>query len=266
MQKNIDTIRDIFKMEYMDDMHEYPSFFSNVRYYHRLKARIVRKFLENNQGLEKTFLDAGSGRGPYCLLASSFFKKVYCDEYDKEELSKAEIFIKNKNVSNVEFLNNDLTKPSYGDNSIDIIVCSEVLEHIPEREKAAAELYRILKPGGTLLLSMPQKNSLFYWNVRRIHKETLKTPEPKNSNEDLWHFMQHLKFSHRDIENIAKNAGFTIIKRYGANVLPLGEALFSKIYKIPLLFKMYIYLEFILEKMFPKSASFYFIELTKKHD
>jgi hypothetical protein len=76
--------------------------------------------------------------------------------------------------------------------------------------------------------------------------------------------MQHVKFSNKDIENIATTAGFIVIKRHGANVLPLGEKIFSRIYKIPVIFKFYIYIEFLLEKLFPKFASFYFIELTKK--
>lgn len=251
-------------MEYMDELHDYPSLFSNIRYYHRLKARIIRKFILNNYGLEKTFLDAGAGRGPYCVIASSFFKKVYCDEYDIEELSKAENYIKNKNMRNVEFLHNDLTHTSYPSNSIDIAVCSEVLEHIPERQKAANELYRILRSGGKLLLSMPQKNSIFYKHVKKIHKELLSKPEPADTNNDVWHFMQHVKFSTRDIENIAKKAGFKVVRRSGANVLPLGEKIFSKIYKIPFLFRIYILIEFLLERLFPRFASFYFIELTKK--
>lgn len=261
-----DTAQKVFNMNHMDDLHEYPSLFSNIRYYHRLKARIIGKFILNNYGLEKTFLDAGAGRGPYCVIASPLFKKVYCDEYDTEELAHAERYMKSKNFTNVKFLHNDLTHTLYQDNSIDIAVCSEVLEHIPERQKAANELYRILKPGGKLLLSMPQKNSIFYKHVQKVHKELLSKPEPLDTNDGVWHFMQHVKFSSKDIERIATEAGFAVIRRHGANVLPLGEKIFSKIYKIPALFTLYICAEFLLEKIFPRFASFYFIELTKKKE
>lgn len=261
-----DTLNNIFGLEFMDDIHEYPNLFSNIRYYHRLKARIVNNFIYKNSSLDKIFLDAGSGRGPYCLIAARLFKEVYCDEYNKEELEKAEKYITDKKINNVNFVNNDLTKLSYPDNVVNVIVCSEVLEHIPERQKACDELYRVLKPGGKLLLSMPQKNSLFYKHVQKTHKDYLNQLEPEDTNADLWHFMQHVKFSYKDIENIAKKSGFKIIKRYGANVLPLGEKIFTKIYKVPLLFKMYVNIEFLLEKIFPRFASFYFIELTKTND
>lgn len=41
------------------------------------------------------------------------------------------------------------------DNSFDIILCSEVLEHIPEPQNALKEFSRLLKPGGKLILTAP---------------------------------------------------------------------------------------------------------------
>lgn len=52
----------------------------------------------------------------------------------------------------------DITQLPFGDHSFDKIICSEVMEHIHDESKALAELKRILKPGGTLALSVPR-----YW-------------------------------------------------------------------------------------------------------
>ena len=41
------------------------------------------------------------------------------------------------------------------DDSIDMILCTEVLEHVPEPIKAVKEMSRLLKPGGYAFLSMP---------------------------------------------------------------------------------------------------------------
>jgi len=46
------------------------------------------------------------------------------------------------------------------DDWADLAVCLEVLEHIPDDNQAARELCRIVKPGGYLLLSVPET---FYW-------------------------------------------------------------------------------------------------------
>ncbi len=40
--------------------------------------------------------------------------------------------------------------------SYDIVICSEVLEHIPDHRRAVREVVRVLKPGGTLVVSVPR--------------------------------------------------------------------------------------------------------------
>ncbi len=40
--------------------------------------------------------------------------------------------------------------------SFDLVVCAEVMEHIPEDSRAANEVMRVLKPGGTLVVSVPR--------------------------------------------------------------------------------------------------------------
>lgn len=49
----------------------------------------------------------------------------------------------------------DITRTTFSDNLFDIIICSHVLEHIPDDSAAFRELFRILKPGGVALLLTP---------------------------------------------------------------------------------------------------------------
>ena len=50
----------------------------------------------------------------------------------------------------------DITRLPFPDHVFDHVICSEVLEHIPDDLKAAEELSRVLKPGGTLSISVPR--------------------------------------------------------------------------------------------------------------
>ena len=52
-------------------------------------------------------------------------------------------------------VNGDGTGLPFGDDTFDYIVCSEVMEHIPDDSAAAAELARVLKPGGLLAVTVP---------------------------------------------------------------------------------------------------------------
>jgi SAM-dependent methyltransferase len=54
----------------------------------------------------------------------------------------------------------DIMAIPFEDNSWDFIICHRVIEHIPDDRLGMRELYRVLKPSGTLVLSVPIDNTL----------------------------------------------------------------------------------------------------------
>jgi SAM-dependent methyltransferase len=50
----------------------------------------------------------------------------------------------------------DVTRLPFRDETFDAVICSEVLEHIPDNRAAIAELVRVLKPGRNLAVSVPR--------------------------------------------------------------------------------------------------------------
>ncbi len=70
----------------------------------------------------------------------------------KEKLSPNPNYIDvdiNPNFASVAM---DITDIQFPDSHFDYIICSHVLGHIPDEQKAISELYRVLKPGGNLFL------------------------------------------------------------------------------------------------------------------
>ena len=55
----------------------------------------------------------------------------------------------------------DVTSLKFPDRTFDMVSCIETLEHILNQKKALYEIYRVLKPNGTLVLSVPNKWWIF---------------------------------------------------------------------------------------------------------
>lgn len=50
----------------------------------------------------------------------------------------------------------DVTRLPFADGYFDVVICSEVLEHVPDSKAAIAELLRVLKPSGDLIVTVPR--------------------------------------------------------------------------------------------------------------
>jgi SAM-dependent methyltransferase len=51
----------------------------------------------------------------------------------------------------------DVVNMPYGDQAFDLVLCSHVLEHVPDDRAAIAEIHRVLRPGGTAIIVVPIK-------------------------------------------------------------------------------------------------------------
>lgn len=58
-------------------------------------------------------------------------------------------------IKNKPHIGGDIQRLPFKKESIDVILCSAVLEHIPEPHEAVNEMYRVLKCGGSLLGYVP---------------------------------------------------------------------------------------------------------------
>lgn len=106
-------------------------------------------------------LDAGCGSGRHSIrLANLGFGVTAIDfsDYIVEDAKKyvADLDLQNK----ITVQQNSLLELTFPDESFDYILCWGVLMHIPEVDKAIKELSRVLKKGGTLIISEVNKDSL----------------------------------------------------------------------------------------------------------
>jgi SAM-dependent methyltransferase len=65
----------------------------------------------------------------------------------------------------------DITRLPFDDGAFDLVICSEVLEHIPDHHRAMGEIIRVLKPGGPLVVSVPRRwPETLCWTLSRAYR------------------------------------------------------------------------------------------------
>ena len=108
----------------------------------------------------KTAIDVGCGNGRHLKSLGfrlSNAKIIGIDQSVQEIMKLQNEFSEHicKNQNSYEFLMGDVRSIEIEDNSQDLVICSEVLEHVPNFRDVLKECYRILKPGAVLLISVP---------------------------------------------------------------------------------------------------------------
>jgi SAM-dependent methyltransferase len=110
-------------------------------------------------------------------------------------------------------LNSDIQCLPFKDNIFDVIICSHVLEHIPDDKKGMKEILRVLKKDGWGILQVP---------INEKFEKTYEDPSITSSLERLKHFGQedHVRVYGRDYYQKLEQAGFIVKKDNFAQNIP----------------------------------------------
>lgn len=120
----------------------------------------------------------------------------------------------------------DIQNINLPSSSVGTVVCNHVLEHVPNDGKALSELYRVLRKGGILIISVPMIDG---W------EKSYEDASITSLNERAVNFGQsdHLRIYGRDFVIKLSNAGFSKIETvtaFGAKAVSLGLIRGEKIF------------------------------------
>ena len=144
----------------------------------------------------ETLFDGGAGSGEFSrrALTSGLCKRVIALEYDRHNF----VTLQNNlgREMNTQLINGSLLEVPLPDASVDAVLCTQVIEHIADHEKAAAELCRILKPGGHAIITVPRPPEPFHTDDHKREgytEEDLRALFVPNGMQSLWEdwFLTH---------------------------------------------------------------------------
>jgi 2-polyprenyl-3-methyl-5-hydroxy-6-metoxy-1,4-benzoquinol methylase len=117
------------------------------------------------------FLDAGCGRCVHSFRLAERGYGVMAVDFSEPVLRNAESAVNASTYrGRITLQREDLLDMTFDDGTFDNVLCWGVLMHMPEPDRAIAELDRVLKPGGAMVLSEGNAYSLEAWLLRFAKK------------------------------------------------------------------------------------------------
>ena len=168
-------------------------------WYQIRKLILVNKVTSFGSCLE--ILDLGSASGGNTTRLLQLGHKVTSVEY-------SDLGVELQKVKGIRVLQADARNLPLPSNSVDLVVCLDVIEHIAEENEVVSEIFRVLKHQGNFIISVPEGKRLW-------------------SRHDV--AVSHVKRYEKDeISSVVKSAGLVISEIYSRNVFLKPIAIASR--------------------------------------
>ncbi|MEQ1947093.1 MAG: metalloregulator ArsR/SmtB family transcription factor [Bryobacteraceae bacterium] len=168
-------------------------------YFNELAGKFGRHYVPGRswKGLAETLLmlmppmviaDLGAGEGTFSQLLARRAKKVIAVDNSEKMVEYGSALARKHGVENLDYRLGDIESIPIETGSVDLAFFSQALHHAQHPEKAVNEAYRILRPGGRIVILDL---------LRHNHQEA------RELYADVW-----LGFTEREVESFLKEAGF----------------------------------------------------------
>jgi ubiquinone/menaquinone biosynthesis C-methylase UbiE len=125
------------------------------------KANTMVKILSDHHGerslSDMSLLDVGASTGYIDYHLSKVFRVVTGIDIDHSAIAYAKANFRDKNL---HYSVGDAMSLELSNSTVDVVICSQVYEHVPDASKMMAEIYRVLKPGGVCYFAATNRLSI----------------------------------------------------------------------------------------------------------
>jgi ubiquinone/menaquinone biosynthesis C-methylase UbiE len=125
-------------------------------FFHRNRARVVRRLIAKYAVRGAPILDAGCGTGLNLRHLPAGSTGI--------DINPRNVELVARRLPNHRVVHGDVEALPFEANAFGTVLCTEVIEHIPDPSAALSEFRRVLKPGGVLVGSVPARSLI--WKLR----------------------------------------------------------------------------------------------------
>jgi SAM-dependent methyltransferase len=171
------------------------------------RARTIFEWLGETSG--KTILDCGCGRGFYLkMLRHLGDARLFGIDLELPYLRKARR--NTAELDRVLVASASIYDLPFPGGHFDAVVLSEILEHVERDVDGLREVWRVLKPGGVALLTVPHAAYPFWWDpINRTLETLFGTHVGRGPLAGIWAFHVRL-YTPEQLRNAALAAGFEV--------------------------------------------------------
>lgn len=140
-----------------------------VRFVCNQRLKKIIKIIPKKEGLK--ILDAGCGEGQLLLKLSKVRERKR--ELYGADITPVAVESAKEKVGGVNFSLQNLKNLNYEDGFFNVVICTEVIEHITDYHEAIKELKRVLKRGGLLIITFPNEPLAIFFRAIFFRKSMI---------------------------------------------------------------------------------------------
>lgn len=177
-----------------------------------LREHFIYEFLEPQKN--DIILDFGCASGRQLFAIASSIKAGYGLDIAQNFIDMANQYKIEHAIDNVFFQTSDIDHIPFADGFFDKIICGEVLEHVFDKDIALKELLRVLKPGGILVITVPNMNAdaTLWGRLGRLLKIRKFIPITVFSKEEL------IKHGDAHVREFTKKTLMQFVEQHDLNI------------------------------------------------
>ena len=181
-----------------------------------LSSRVYPEFFSLGKG--DRVLNVGCGEGPQLAVYAGQFKSMVGVDIVPARLTGFRRFAEVLGIAGVETLASNVEEIFLPDASFDSVLAIDIIEHVEHPEKFAAELFRLLKPGGKMLITFPTMHDKF---VDGLSAARRLFGGKKKEHKEGWHPDDHQhEYPIKEWRRIVQAAGFKFNRSRATTMFP----------------------------------------------